>query len=70
MSESEGNFPILRGRRIRNTGEFMDVMNSTAADVIAGRITTKEANAIAREGREILKTIEAVMRAQSLASRL
>jgi hypothetical protein len=70
MSDSESSFPILRGRTITNTKDLMAVMSATMADAMGGRITPKEARAINREAREILKLIRVVVRGRSLASRL
>jgi hypothetical protein len=46
--ETETAFPVLYGRRIKNTGDLKDALCATMADVVAGRITPKEGNAINR----------------------
>jgi hypothetical protein len=66
MSE-KSQFPILYGRRIKNTGDFKHALMTVSADVVAGRITPKEGNAINREAREILKLFKAAVSARSLS---
>jgi hypothetical protein len=66
---ADNQFPILYARRITNTREFKDVLVAVMADVIAGRITPKEANAINRKARDILKTVQAVVSLRKLGQR-
>ncbi|MGC2077224.1 MAG: hypothetical protein WA728_14545 [Xanthobacteraceae bacterium] len=48
-------FPILYGRRITNSHEFVNVQAAVMRDLLAGKISVKEANAVARDSRKILK---------------
>jgi hypothetical protein len=68
--DNERGFPVLYGRPITNTRDLTDVLTSVMADVVAGRITPKEANAINREARDILKIIQTAMSARSLYQRI
>jgi hypothetical protein len=64
---TETAFPVLYGRRIKNTGDLKDALFAAMADVVAGRITPKEGNAIDREARQILKIVKAALSARKLA---
>jgi hypothetical protein len=65
--DSESGFPVVRGRLVTNTRDLNALLVATMTDVAAGRITTKEANAINREAREVLKIVKAVLSARKLA---
>lgn len=66
---SENSFPILHGHCIRNSREFKDALVAASADLLAGRISLKQANAINREARVILKMFLAVVSADSAEAR-
>jgi hypothetical protein len=52
--------PVLYGRRITNPHEFINVQAAVMRDLLAGRISVKEANAVNRDSCWILKMFEAV----------
>jgi len=62
-----GNFPVLHGRRITNSDEFKRALIAISADLLTGRISLKEANALNREGRKILKMFQALVREMGAA---
>ena len=68
-SNNESGFPILYGRRITNTRDFIDAQTAAMRDLLAGRISVREANAVNREARQILKAIQAVMSCRELGRR-
>jgi hypothetical protein len=57
--------PVLYGRRITNSHEFINVQAAVMKDLLAGKISAKEANAINRDSRKILKMFKAVARAKA-----
>jgi hypothetical protein len=69
-TDNESGFPILYGRRIRNTGEFIEVQTAAMIDLLAGRISVKEANAINLEAGAILKKFQAVLSLRQLDHRV
>lgn len=66
---TDNRFPVLYGRRITNTAEFREGNIAAMSDLLAGRISVKEANAINREARQILKMFQAVVTCGGLARR-
>jgi hypothetical protein len=63
---TDNRFPVLYGRRIENTDDFIQANWAVSRDLLAGKITIKEANAINRESRKILKMFQAVVAARKL----
>jgi hypothetical protein len=61
---NQSGFPVLYGRRITNTRDFIDAQTAAMRDLLAGRISVKKANAVNREAREILKMFRAAVLAQ------
>jgi len=68
--KTDNQFPILYGLRITNTREFMDANWAVSRDLLAGKITTKEANAANREARKILKMFKAAVSTRRLGHRV
>jgi hypothetical protein len=66
---TDNQSPILYGRRITNIREFMDANWAVSRDLLAGRISVKEANAINREAREILKRLKVALSLRQLGHR-
>jgi len=67
-TDSESNFPVLYGRRITNTAEFIAAQSAVIADLLAGRISVKQANAISRK-RGTLRMFQAVVACAELGRR-
>lgn len=62
---TSNNFPTLHGRRITNIHQFKKALVAASADLVAGRISLKQANAINREARAILKMVFAAISGNS-----
>jgi hypothetical protein len=56
--KAAGNFPVLYGRRITNSEEFIATQMAVLDDIRNGRISTKEARAINRQASAIVKMFE------------
>ena len=59
---STNNFPVLYGRRITNSHDLIRANLAIIEALQAGEISYKEANALNREGRKILKMFQSVVR--------
>lgn len=66
---SRDNFPTLHGRHITSAREFKNALVAATADLAAGRISRREANAIKREARAILMMVLAAVSRQSAETR-
>jgi hypothetical protein len=67
---THNQFPILYGRRITNIQEFIDANWAVSRDLLAGKITVKEANAANREAGKILKMFDVAVSARKLGHKV